>query len=71
MTGFNLATYTLQIFGPEDETLSWSPSGPRSSHDDTDKRLLADLPAIMESVEEDLTDLLPEGYRAVVKVWDK
>jgi len=31
-----------------------------------DARLLANLPAVMESVEEDVTDLLPDGYVAEV-----
>jgi len=31
-----------------------------------DARLMANLPAVMESVEEDVTDLLPDGYVAEV-----
>jgi hypothetical protein len=67
MTGFNLATYTLQIFGPESVPAE---EGSAYRWGDSDKRLLSNLPAIMESVEEDLTDLLPDGYRAIIRAWD-
>lgn len=39
-------------------------------HTDKDKRMLADLPAYMEEIEENLSDLLPEGYEAQIKEWD-
>ena len=64
MAAFNLAVYTIQIFSPEEEperltgAYRWSES---------DKRVLANLPAMMEAVEEDLTKLLPDGYRAITK----
>jgi len=31
-----------------------------------DARVLADLPARLEEIQENLTDLLPEGYRAQI-----
>lgn len=37
---------------------------------DEDKRVLSNLPAMLEAVEEDLSDLLPEGYYARIKEWD-
>jgi hypothetical protein len=64
MTGFNLACYTLNVYGPESEPAE---EGSAYRWGDTDKRLLANLPAMMEAIEEDLTDLLPEGYTAKVE----
>ena len=54
----NLAAYVLNVYsdGPEPE----QGFGPRFS--DADRRLLANLPAILEATEEDLYDLLPTGY---------
>lgn len=54
---FTLATFTLQIVGYE----------PRP---DSDKRVLANLPAMIESIEEDFTDLLPEGYTVKIREWN-
>jgi len=59
-----IATYTVQIFGPEDDEekpYRWLES---------DKRVLADLPAMLEHAEENIQTLLPEGYKAVIKEWD-
>ena len=67
MTGFNLAAYVLNIFGPESEPAE---EGSAYRWSESDKRVLANLPAMIEAVEEDLTSLLPEGYRAIVKEWD-
>lgn len=63
MTGFNLATYTLQVFGPEQEPAE---EGSAYRWGEQDKRVLSNLPAMLEAVEEDLTLLLPEGYRAII-----
>lgn len=63
MTGFNLATYTLQVFGPESEPAE---EGSAYRWSESDKRVLANLPAMVEAVEEDLTALLPEGYTATI-----
>ena len=52
-------TYSLQIIGP----LVFDA--------DVWKRLEANLPAALESVEEDLTDLLPDEYRAKITAWDE
>lgn len=60
----NIATWNIQIFSPEPEE-----DAPRLS--ETDKRVLADLPAILEAAEEDLEDLLPEGYVARITEWNK
>ena len=64
MTGFNLACYTLNVYGPESEPAE---EGSAYRWGDTDKRLLANLPAMIEAIEEDLTDLLPEGYTAKIE----
>ena len=52
-------TYSLQIIGP----LVFDA--------DVWKRLESNLPAMLESVEEDLTDLLPNEYRARIVAWDE
>lgn len=51
-----LATYTLQVFGPEDERHATFGTG------------LSD--ALLRETEENLTDLLPEGYSVTIKEWD-
>lgn len=55
-------TYSLQIIGPLSNT--WDAV-------DTWKRVAANLPAIVEATEEDITDLLPDGYRARIVAWDE
>ena len=55
-------TYLLTISTPE----------PKSDIEEIDyfqidKRILADLPAMLEEIEENLTDLLPEGYKAEIR----
>lgn len=58
----NIATYRLEILGPD------SPPGASPFHRvQEDHRTLANVPAMLEAVEEDLTKLLPDGYRAVIK----
>jgi hypothetical protein len=64
MTGFNLACYTLNVYGPESEPAE---EGSAYRWGDKDKRLLANLPAMIEAIEEDFTDLLPEGYTAKIE----
>lgn len=66
MTGFNLACFTINIYGPELEPAEQT-SAYRFS--ESDKRLLANLPAYVETWQEDMSDLLPEGYTAVIKEW--
>jgi hypothetical protein len=56
-----LATYDLQVVSAGQE-------GSALTQDD--KRVLANLPAMLEAVEEDLTALLPPGYEAVIKEWN-
>jgi hypothetical protein len=53
---FILNTYNLQILSPAENT----------SRGDQDKRVLSNLPAMLEAVEEDLTLILPEGYTAKI-----
>lgn len=52
-----LKIYTLEIHASPFERLV----------NDSSKRVLSNLPSMIEALEEDLTDLLPEGYRAVIK----
>lgn len=67
-TGFNIATYNLQVFSPEVE-----PEKETSMYrwGEADKRVLADLPAMLELAEEELTTLLPEGYAVRITEWNK
>jgi hypothetical protein len=60
-----IATHTIQIIiddPPADEGSAWQA-------EQREKRVLADLPAMLEEVEQNLTDLLPEGWKAVVTKW--
>lgn len=68
MSGFNLACYTINFYGPESEPAE---EGSAYRWGESDKRLLANLPAIIEAAEEDLNDLLPEGYTVKITEWDK
>lgn len=57
----NIATYRLEILAPD------IPPGASPFYGvDEDKRVLSNLPAMLEAVEEDLTDLLPDGYRVII-----
>lgn len=56
-----LATYTLRVLR-EDGITPPSLFTPQEE----DRRMLANLPAMLEAVEEDLSKLLPEGYRAII-----
>lgn len=60
----SLVTFTLQVFSPETDESTMISNG-------TEKRVLADLPAMLESVEEDLEDLLPEGFQVRITEWDR
>lgn len=61
-----LNTYTIMVLAPavdyEDHVLTL---------DDTAKRVLADLPAMLEQVEEELERKLPEGYGVRITEWNK
>lgn len=61
MTGFTIATYTIQVLSPDLVTHPGAGGSPYR-WSESDKRVLANLPAMIESIEEDFTDLLPEGY---------
>lgn len=63
-----IATYTIQIIGPEEVPAE---EGSADTWMKQDERVLANLPAILEAAEEDLTKLLPEGYRAIIKNWEE
>lgn len=68
MPGFNLAKFDLNIYGPESEPAQ---EGSAYRWAESDKRLLSNLPAMLEAVEEDLTALLPKGYTAVIREWSR
>ena len=55
-----LARYTIEIIAPDDPPITWN-------HRVTTPRVVANLPAMLETIEEDLTDLLPPGYRVAIK----
>lgn len=48
-----LQTFCLEVISPEEPEDEWLRS---------DQRVLSNLPALIEEVEENMTDLLPEGY---------
>lgn len=56
-----LATYTLQLFGPKPTAL-WR--GPIAT------TAVGIGPTLLRETEENLTDLLPEGYSVRIKEWD-
>lgn len=58
-----LATFNLQVIGPNAPALV-----PRHWTQE-DKRVLSNLPAMLEAVEEDLSNLLPPGYEARIREW--
>lgn len=66
MTGFHLATWNIQIFSVDSEPAE---EGSAYRWSESDARVLSNLPAMLEAVEEDLTSLLPEGYRAKITEW--
>jgi len=68
MTGFNLACFNLNIYGPESEPAE---EGSAYRWSESDARVLSNLPAMLEAVEEDLTKLLPEGYTAQIREWNQ
>lgn len=68
MSNAPIATHTLQVFGPTDVPAE---EGSADVWLKEDQRVLANLPAILEAAEEDITKLLPEGYRCIINEWDK
>ena len=63
-----IATYTIQVFGPESVPAD---EGSADTWEREDQRVLANLPAILEAAEEDVTKLLPDGYRAIIANWEE
>ena len=64
--GVNLATFNLQVFSPMGDR-----EVPVHRETEQDKRVLADMPAMLELVEEQLTDLMPKGYYVQITEWNK
>ena len=60
-----LRRYTLTIHGPDERPAE---EGSADQWLKSDDRVLADLPAMLEEAEENLTDVLPEGYTATIEV---
>lgn len=60
-----IATYLIQVMSPVGESVS------DLDIEQREKRVLADLPSIAEEVEENVTDMLPEGFEARVTSWDE
>jgi len=72
--GATLATYTLQVFAPDTKVAPGEPIPERPPvHQATeqDKRVLADLPAMIEMLEDALQDLLRDGYSVRISEWNK
>lgn len=69
--GSNIATYNLQLFAPDERYASAEDYQERPRESELDKRVLADLPAMLESVEELIETQLPEGYTIRITEWDK
>ena len=59
MSGFNLARWSLNVYGPENEPAE---EGSAYQWAETDARVLGMLPGLMVAAAEDLADLLPDGY---------
>ena len=53
------------------ETYSLQVIGPLVFDADVWKRLEANLPAMLESLEERLTELMPDEYRARIVAWNE
>lgn len=60
-------TYTLQIL-VEDPPAE---EGSAVKLEMREQRMRANLPAMLEQTEENLTDLLPEGFSAKITRWDE
>lgn len=60
-----LARYILIVDGPDDTPAE---EGSADVWERQDQRVMADMPARLEEVEENLTDLLPEGYSVRIEV---
>lgn len=72
-----LTTYTLQVLGPGQRLYrsGWKMKDPIDglgmfALTDSDKRVLSNLPAMIEAAEEDFSDLLPEGYTVKIREWN-
>lgn len=59
-----LARYVLTVHSPDVVDAS---EGSADTWERTDARVLADLPAMLEAVEEDLGDLLRDGYEVTIE----
>lgn len=55
-----LARYVLTLHGPDEPE-----QGPRAA--ETSARVLANLPAMLEAVEEDLLSILPENFEVRIE----
>ena len=64
MSGFELTRYVLSVRSPE---VVPAEEGSAYKWDLSDQRLLANLPAMVEAAEENLQDLLPEGYTITIR----
>ena len=61
-----LATYNVQVFAPPTDYFEHV-----RLPTEQDKRVLADLPAMLELIEDELERALPEGYRVRITEWNK
>ena len=63
-----LTTYSLRVLVPP---VPYEERPHVYSATEQDKRVMADLPAMLELVEEQLEGLLPEGYQVRITEWNK
>lgn len=63
-----LTTYSLRILVPP---VPYEEREHVHSETDQDKRVLADLPALLEHAEEQIEKALPDGYQVRITEWDK
>lgn len=59
-----IATFDLQV-------ISSRPASDAPSLNESEKRVLADLPAIMEQAEEELSRRLPASFRVQITEWNE
>lgn len=65
--GSDLACFNLNVYGPESEPAE---EGSAYRWSESDRRVLANLPAMLQEIEENLTGMLPEGYWVRIREWD-
>lgn len=63
-----LTTYTLRVLLPP---IPYEEREHVHSATEQDKRVLADLPSMLEQIEEQLEEMMPDGYQVRITEWNK